>query len=74
MGGAFVVDTGRAATQDYGNQLVFGKLFGLDEARVKLAIDMKFTDTTSNQVGVLRSKVQNCDLGAANEGKISNEK
>lgn len=65
--GAFVVDTGGTTTQNDGNQFMFGQVFGLDKTRVQLAIHVQFSDTTGNQVRVLRTKVKDGNLRAAQQ-------
>ena len=62
--GILVIHTGRSSTQNDGDQLVLAKLFGRHQARVELAVDMELTDATRNQVGVLRSEIQDCNLRA----------
>lgn len=61
----FIIDTGWAAAQDHGNQLVLSKFLGRDLARIQFTIDVQFTNTTSNQVGILGSKIQNGNLRPA---------
>ena len=40
------------------------KFFGGDEARVEFAVDVEFTYSTGDEVGVLGAKVEDGDLGS----------
>lgn len=62
MRSAFVVDTGGTTTQNDSHQLMLSQVFRLDQTGVQLTVDVQFTDPTSNQVRVLRTKVQDCNL------------
>mmetsp|Transcript_18143 Transcript_18143/g.45114 ORF Transcript_18143/g.45114 Transcript_18143/m.45114 type:complete len:300 (-) Transcript_18143:144-1043(-) len=62
VGGTFVVDTRGSAAQDNGDQLMLSKFFGRYLARIQFAIHVQFTNAASNQVGILRSEIQNRNL------------
>ena len=62
MGRIFFIDRTGSTTENNGVNLVFFQLGASHQTRVELAIDVKFTDSTSNQMRILRTKVQNGDL------------
>lgn len=43
---------------------MLAKFFGGDETGVEFAVDVQFTNTTGNEMGVLGAKVEDCDLWA----------
>ena len=42
---------------------MLAKFFGCDETRVEFTVDVKFADTTGDEVGVLGAKVEDGNLG-----------
>mmetsp|Transcript_25337 Transcript_25337/g.69981 ORF Transcript_25337/g.69981 Transcript_25337/m.69981 type:complete len:216 (-) Transcript_25337:9-656(-) len=60
-----VVHRGGAARQDNGSDFVLGQFRGLDLARIQFAVHMQFAHSAGNQVRVLRSKIQNGNLGTS---------
>ena len=59
MRSTLIVHTRWSATQNDSYQVVLFKFFGRHQTRVQLAIYVKFTDPTSDQMRILRSKIQN---------------
>jgi hypothetical protein len=43
---------------------MLSQLFGGHQTRIQFTIDVEFTDTASNQVGILGPKIQNGNLWA----------
>ena len=62
--GTFVVHAGGATRQNYCRNLVLLQEFRFYQARIKLTVHMHFTNATGNEMGILRSKIKDCNLRA----------
>ena len=58
-----LIHTVGSTTQNHRSQFMLAKFFGCDETRVEFTVDVKFTDTTGDEVGVLGAKVEDGNLG-----------
>jgi hypothetical protein len=61
----FFVDRIRPSRQDNGNDFMFIQILSIYKTRVEFTVDMEFSDTTGNQMGILRAKVENGNLRPA---------
>lgn len=71
---SLIVDAVGSTTENDGHQFMLAQLFGRYQARVKLAVNVQFAYTTSNQVRILGSEIQNGHLRADVLSKLMRER
>lgn len=63
LGSAFGVDAGRATAEDDATRVEFGDFVGGEVVANDLGVDLGFADAPSDDLGVLRTEVENNDAG-----------